>query len=386
MTITIQMWFTILAPAQQSYMRGHYLHYLQGLKEGFLGQVWQLKMNNAYENQSFQQPGHKSESPTKFVVWRIMHTHLLVNSDNGGPLEVYLIMLHAPISWGLVINIDSIRSVTDLYSKITEHEKALVYASKMESSHPVTSENLLYNLRRVGILPSTSGPSHRHDPLVRHMNLGETLESTAEAQNENSDPEGKTMLLGPSSNDEAILKEAYQVLKQCQWAPPEGGYPFPQNNHIMMKLGCAPLSPCKVCGSSNHWDKECLDWNTFLEMWKCSGNSVFLKDLESEEEQRYGSTYSILLNARIAAHMSNWENSPLLQDFDEAAKEVFSMSEECSKLRHKSDPQRKTRSTRWVMIEEVDDEDNVKMRQEPKAKNGVLLGNATDKEVLSVPP
>jgi hypothetical protein len=134
----------MLNPTQQSYMRAHYLHYLQGLKEGFLGRVWQLKMNNAYENQSFRQPGHESESPTKFIVRRIMHTRLLVNSDDGGPLEVYLVMLRAPISWGPVINIDSIRSVGDLYGKVTEHEKALIYASRMETSHPVTSENLLY--------------------------------------------------------------------------------------------------------------------------------------------------------------------------------------------------------------------------------------------------
>lgn len=64
----VQLWFAMLNPTQQSYMRAHYLHYLQGLKEGFLGRVWQLKMNNAYENQSFRQPGHESESPTKFIV------------------------------------------------------------------------------------------------------------------------------------------------------------------------------------------------------------------------------------------------------------------------------------------------------------------------------
>ena len=90
---TVQLWFAMLGPVQQTYMRAHYLNYLQGLKEGFLGRVWQLKMNNAYENQSFCQTGHENESPTKFIVRRIMHTQLLMNSDNGGPLEVYLVML-----------------------------------------------------------------------------------------------------------------------------------------------------------------------------------------------------------------------------------------------------------------------------------------------------
>jgi hypothetical protein len=73
-----------------------------------------------------------------------------------------------------------------------------------------------------------------------------------------------------SSNDDAILKEAYQVLKQRQRAPPKGGYPFPRNDNVMTKLGHAPPSPCKVCGSKNHWDKECPDFNTFLETRKSS--------------------------------------------------------------------------------------------------------------------
>jgi len=233
----VQMWFAMLGPTQQSYMRAHYLHYLQGLKEGFLGRVWQLKMNNAYENQSFCQAGHEMESPTKFIVRQIMHTWLPVNSDDGGPLEVYLVMLRAPISWGPVINIDSIRSVADLYSKITEHKKALVYASRMESSHPVMSDNLLYNLWRVGILPSSTNMSRRQDLPIHRANLGEALEPPAELSDMNNSPSADVSCQNTSSNDDVILKEAYQTLKKRQRAPPKGGYPFPRNDNVMTKLG-----------------------------------------------------------------------------------------------------------------------------------------------------
>ncbi|KIM36526.1 hypothetical protein M413DRAFT_31578 [Hebeloma cylindrosporum] len=38
---TIQLWFSMLAAPEQDYMRSHYLAYLYGIKEGFLGKVWQ---------------------------------------------------------------------------------------------------------------------------------------------------------------------------------------------------------------------------------------------------------------------------------------------------------------------------------------------------------
>ena len=33
----VQIWFTMLEPSQQSYMRSHYLAYLKGIKDGYLG-------------------------------------------------------------------------------------------------------------------------------------------------------------------------------------------------------------------------------------------------------------------------------------------------------------------------------------------------------------
>lgn len=309
---------------------------------------------------------------------------MLVNSDDGGPLEVYLVMLRAPISWGPVINIDSIRSVGDLYGKVTEHEKALIYASRMETSHPVTSENLLYNLHRVGILPSPSNPSRRQDPPTHRANLGETLQSTEGSHSDDNcnTQDCETSGHNVSSNDDTILKEAYQVLKQCQRAPPKGGYPFPRNDNVMTKLGRAPPLPCKVCGSKNHWDKECPDFNTFLETRKRSGNSVFSMDSETEEEQRYSSAYSILLDSCIAAQIKNWDESPLPQGFHEAAREAFSAIEERFKPRRKSDSRDETKKAKRATIEEVEDEDEVRMRNKPKCTTGALLEDATEDQGL----
>ena len=101
-----------------------------------------------------------------------------------------------------------------------------------------------------------------------------------------------------------VLHEAYQVLRQRQCLPPKGGYPFSKNDHVTTKMGKLPPSPCKCCGSANHWDKECPDWNTYLERARRSANAVEIWP-DNEAEKAYASAYSVLLNERIANETIN---------------------------------------------------------------------------------
>ena len=295
-------------------MRSHYIAYMRGIKEGYLGRTWQMRMNAAYENQSFRQAGHEREDPGKFIIRRIMYTRMLVNGDMGGPLEVFLVMQRAPISWGPVINIDSIRSSSMLFSKVTEHSQALIHASKMESSQIVTSDNLMYTLRRLGI----SWPSDHSSPTPARFN--KRANNTEIVANALEEPPTSSSI--PSPIDDGILKEVYQVLQKKQRPPPPGGYPFKRNDHVSTKMGRLPPSPCKVCGSPNYWDKECLDWNVYLETRNRSVHfTVGQADDELELEDKYCAAYAVLLNNRIAEQLLELhEPSPFTgeQDFDQA--------------------------------------------------------------------
>ena len=89
---TVKTWFVTLPVTHQSYMRTHYLRFLKGIKDGFLGSRWQLKMNNYYNAQTFRERGHEREMPTEFIVRRIVYTRMLLSVDPRGPLEVFYIM------------------------------------------------------------------------------------------------------------------------------------------------------------------------------------------------------------------------------------------------------------------------------------------------------
>jgi hypothetical protein len=63
-------------------------------------------------------------------------------------------------------------------------------------------------------------------------------------------------------------------------------------------MGKEPPSPCKVCGSAKHWDRECPDWNIYIEKQK---RGVLLATVEESEELNvlYHSAYCVLLENRV---------------------------------------------------------------------------------------
>jgi hypothetical protein len=63
----IQLWYSVLPARDQVLMRTHYILYLQGIKDGYLGSTWQRRMNRLYEGQRFRQRGFELESPQNFI-------------------------------------------------------------------------------------------------------------------------------------------------------------------------------------------------------------------------------------------------------------------------------------------------------------------------------
>jgi hypothetical protein len=274
-------------------MRNHYLVYLQVIKDRYLGKKWHLKMNVKYEGQKFRQPGHNKESPQAFLGRRVRYTRLLTVSDDGGPEEVYQVMQTAPIAWSTILIPESMKSVEELYDRINEHEEELIDVVLRNSSDVLTSHNLLPTLRRLGFASnlSSSFPFPRRE---KRANLTEVdPEGESEKDEVDNDPAAVT-------EEEPTIKNVYQTLARRQCPPPKGGYPFKKNDHVSTKMGREPPSPCKVCRSSKHWDKECPDWNVYLERVKWGVLSVSSTAASDEAELLYHSAYLVLMDGKFA--------------------------------------------------------------------------------------
>ncbi|KDR74171.1 hypothetical protein GALMADRAFT_141886 [Galerina marginata CBS 339.88] len=262
---------------------------------------------------------------------------MLVNVKVGGATEVFLVMKRAPIPWGPIINLDSVSSTSQLYAKITEHEKALVHASRLDTSHLVTSENLSFNLRRLGYYPPQSGGDRdnqrQQQPDQDNLAIAKRRANLSEFQEHNSQESahelGEQRIETLTENDHA-LKFVFQASQKRQRPPPKNRYPYPKNDHVTTKMGRLPPSPCKSCGSDNHWDKECPDYDSNMQTLRRTANLSFSTSPEESDDKRlYSSAYSALLDHRISQELklrSEEDPYPLPQGFHEAARTALKIA------------------------------------------------------------
>ena len=292
-----------------------------------------------------------------------MYTRMLAASDDGGPTEVYLVMQKAPISWGPILNIETVRSTSLLYSRATDHEYALIHAAKYESSNILTADNLLSTLKRLGINTDRNRPFERSAKFVNseESKEGEVIHEAFLGQLSRDECEREI------SSSPGAIKEAYQVLKKRQRPPPKGGYPYPKNDHVTTKMGRLPPSPCKVCGSSNHWDKECPDWDVYQAKQDKSAYRIELNE-EEDLENYYSSVYSVLVAERLAKEHKTPENSE--KDFDEA---VLRAQTELPNLRgRKTNETTRSWKRQTMFTEEVEDEYWTEYRTKEKSETHLL--------------
>jgi hypothetical protein len=188
--------------------------------------------------------------------------------------------------------LESVKSVEELYDRINEHEEELVDVVLRNTSEVLTSHNLLSTLRRLGITsnPSSSPAFPRRE---RRVNL-----TKADTERE-SEEDGTDIDPAVPIEEEPSIKSVYQTLARRQRPPPKGGYPFKKNDHVVTKMGREPPSPCKVCGSPKHWDKECPDWSVYLERVKRGVLSVSSTSASDEAELLYHSAYMVLMDRKF---------------------------------------------------------------------------------------
>lgn len=78
---------------------------------------------------------------------------MLLSVDMGGPLEVFYIMRKAPVSWGPILLLSSIKDSSELYSCVTEHKEALLEAYCVSRGNSMPSiDNIAMQLRQMGFL------------------------------------------------------------------------------------------------------------------------------------------------------------------------------------------------------------------------------------------
>ncbi len=252
----------------------------------------------------------------------MIYTRMLTQVNDGGVQEINIVMRKAPITWRPILNMSTISTSKQLLAHVIEHSKALIAAAKSDHNSKISTPELITALKAIGIEPlhrprfgtprsvnlvsGNDGPTeelgedcHWEDPLFEH--------------NEEGDP------------SDSPVQSAYQVLQKRQRLAPKHYY-FPISDKET-KLGKAPPSPCKVCSSPRHWDKECPYWDRYLEWLKEKTAQLAAPELEkgTSPSEAYQTAYQVLSQNQELKNLVNAnEEKSIKPDFDPASGEVSS--------------------------------------------------------------
>ncbi|KAJ7879881.1 hypothetical protein B0H13DRAFT_2345819 [Mycena leptocephala] len=312
---------------------------------------------------------------------------MLVATDDGGPGEVYHVMEKAPVSWGPILIMENITSTLSLYSKVVEHEPALIEAARSEHSHTraITADNLAATLKAMGYSPEKT----RYSTKQVHFNSGESTKPSESQKEEGSSQEAIEVDM-----EDKVFRQVYATLKAKRRPDPPGGYPFPKNDHVVTKLGKMPPGPCRLCGSEKHWNRECSNYVVYSEGMKRSANFSSVTE-PTEEETMCQSLFMVLLNQTLskatvdfgtmngsffeqAALKTNVSRRKTAATEKESGFPDFEMESKFAKDNRKD--LRISEQYRKVTMEEIPDKEETDWSQKPKAERGIIEPLAEENE------
>ncbi|KAJ3473292.1 hypothetical protein NLI96_g13061 [Meripilus lineatus] len=313
----VRNWFLMQTPQVKEIMRAHYLNFLEYVKINFLGEQWQHERNMEYKAQTFRQSGHRHEAPIDFVQRRLLYCRMLVHVPIGGRLEVLELIKNFPIAWKTILVTKTINATEELVTRVRDHSDQLELAFRTSTATVLTRENasgfikdIVAELTRKRTVDEpkrtffrprqvqfTSNRASEDDDLVRAAFEDATLSESQQTFAAPGHEERASPVQAANETDEHVsVREIFAITKKRQRKPPVGGYPFPIRNGVKSELR-PPPSPCKCCGSANHWDKECPWYNIWEKKFgkKKVANMVQSDETDNQVEDVYNQAYEALI-------------------------------------------------------------------------------------------
>ncbi|GJF00558.1 polyprotein [Phanerochaete sordida] len=368
----VRAWYLTLPNAWKTWMKAYYLNFLSAVRTYYLGERWQQDRVKEYALQRFRQEGHTRESPLEFVQRRLTYTRMLLHVPVGSPEEVREVMSSAPVAWKNVLVLESVRSVMDLQVRISDMEQQLLEAHRSPSTLAITKESLPAILKELGVDLRRRSDAPRFRPHASaHAISNEPVADEDGAHDAATADEDAA--LGFSLTD-PVVAEVFAAAAKRQRPPPKGGYPFAKRDDVKSTVR-PPPSPCRSCGSSHHWDKECPHYHTWLAKY---GKGKTANLTETEDEARFDIMYDNAfdsLNAQAAVSLYLADGLARETFVSTKTLEAFDLAETAAPT-----PEGAGRRSVRVVVEELADESEL-IEREPATTYVVELPAALEKEL-----
>ncbi|TFY80999.1 hypothetical protein EWM64_g3018 [Hericium alpestre] len=262
---TIAGWYLLLSEERQAAMKQHLDVFLENIRECYLGDEWSFMQRTIFDSMFFCQHGHEREKPIDYVQRKATYARILGFSDDGGPREVRIIMGTFPVYWRSLIHEREIPDTAILSLRVTEWERELVHLWEQYKKEHTEEPHPFY--RRSAYIMEEDDPE-----VDRH----------------------------PGDIKDPVIASAYASLQQRTRTrlPPKEGYKFPKEDSTVSKVRLPP-SPCKVCGSNNHWDKECPRYQEWVKLREVRRSEWQSFDRDEPDGVKYESVYQAFLSEKI---------------------------------------------------------------------------------------
>ncbi|EJD43118.1 hypothetical protein AURDEDRAFT_126032 [Auricularia subglabra TFB-10046 SS5] len=305
----VNTWWSNLSAQMRAALQSSISAFIPGIRRAYLSEHWALDKRGEFSAMRFRQKYHENESPFDYMNRRIFLARVLY--DLTPAKLVVEVLVNSPPQWAYVLGDHNVRDTDELMTRVRQLGPSLISAhiAGMEPSGEATAakidriveERLEVYLKKAGLQSVTRAPvSNTNNPFRSpppakpyhaHISDSTTLDDPSTSSFERA-PETTPEIVGAS---DSVFNMAHVLLTNGskQRPPPVNGYPFKLQSTVVSKV--APPSPCKVCGSAAHWDRECEHYPQYV-LCKQQSNVMYASDRPAAEERIYDTVYAAIAN------------------------------------------------------------------------------------------
>ncbi|KAI5822456.1 hypothetical protein K523DRAFT_256915, partial [Schizophyllum commune Tattone D] len=280
---SVQLWYMTLEDRTKDWMQTNARSWILGIVYGFLGRRWLTQLATEFKQQAFREGAkHRKETPHDFINRRILLSRLLGYSQAGSREEVELLTERLPAHWHHMLSTTTILSTDELKNRALEFEEELL-AEGRRDQHSDLDGAVSAALKRLGMYPRARATRPSFSKPAAFDAEAQPLEEEEGSANEEGSEDEDAL--------EEVIAAAYQVVQQRASSKPVS-YPFKARNDVKTTAKKLPPSPCRACGSPNHWNRECPHKEEYLKRRKKEGYRVE----DAEAERAYNAAYAMLVS------------------------------------------------------------------------------------------
>ncbi|TFY58379.1 hypothetical protein EVJ58_g6460 [Rhodofomes roseus] len=267
-------WWSVLDPeVKRGYLSSWWL-LREGLRRQFFTAKFMEDLRDIYDRQTFRESGHERELPGEFIIRRIVLHEQLHDGPRTVPEIVRAVIKRAPALWSTILNAESLPTLAALLQQAQDKAEDLIHLAAIADRQkpPIAptrepkSDNFTAGSRRFRAFnrkayaaqgeEESDTPDDQHDFASYVMALDEASLGRPIPSNVPTD------FFPPPLASAAQAQAQSENRRGANRRRPAAGYFRPRNDTVVSKK--LPPSPCKVCGSEKHWDRECPHWSEYV--------------------------------------------------------------------------------------------------------------------------